>query len=168
MDLEIVKSALELAMDVVRKILSWIPARSPRKIKARGSWDRRREARTQRMSGLDLRLRTGFWLRFQRRVGIGKFEPLDLTRGMRDDMFQMLVFEAQHYEFSDRGSGAVLEAATVVDAAIDVVWKQWEIQPREARQAVLIVEEIARYLISKYNVRKIDRRIKERRASAGA
>lgn len=48
-----------------------------------------------------------------RRVGIGKLEPLDVTTSMRNDIFQALVLEAQHYVFSDPSSEAVFDPVTI-------------------------------------------------------
>jgi hypothetical protein len=152
---------------LVKKFASVLPGgKKARKIKERGTWERRVGGKDRRISSLEQRLRTGLWLEFHRQTGLGKFEPLNLTMTIRDQVCQAAVKEAQRYEFSDRTSGGLLDRATIVDSAIDIAWKDWESQPRDARGAVLIIEGIAHNLVSKYNVRKLDRRQNTRRASA--
>jgi hypothetical protein len=166
MDSEIAKDAMELTIKAAEKFVGWIPAGKPRKIKQRGSWERRRGPRDRRVSSLERRLRIGFWTEFQRRVAIGDSESFELTNICRDDLSGSLVKEARRYEFSDRMSGALLEPSTIIDCAIDVVWSELGSRFKQDRKAAPIIRKITSYLVSKYNIRNIDRRQKQRRASA--
>jgi hypothetical protein len=174
MDPQITKAAIEVGTKVaeslvpstVQKVLSWVSGGKSRKVKHRADWERRHGAKDRRISGIDVRFRKGFWFEYHRQSGAGKLDILNLTSQTREHLFQALVTEARRYEFSDRTSGATLEPSTIADSAIDIAWPTWKLQPREERHAVLLVEQIARSLLSKYNVRRIGRRQSQRRTSA--
>src|SRR5260370_5840774 len=122
MDPEISKTAIEVTAKVAQsmapaaftKILSWVSPGRGRKLKQRGSWERRRETGDRRILGLDRRLRKGLWLEYHRKTEAGKFDVLDLEAETRENLFSALVHEARRYEFSDRTSRAVLPVSTVV------------------------------------------------------
>jgi hypothetical protein len=175
MDPDISKTAIEVTGKVAqsiapaafKKVLSWVSPGRGRQLKQRGSWERRRDSTDRRISGLDRRLRKGLWLEYHRKTEVGKFDILELEKAQeRDTLFSALVNEARRYEFSDRASKAVLPVSTVVDSAVDVVSNRWKRQPKAERQAIVIVEGIAEYLFSKYNVTSIDQRQSQRRATA--
>jgi hypothetical protein len=85
---------------------------------------------------------------------------------MRDHLFQAFVSEGQNYRFSDR-TGTTIEPHTVAPTAIEIVLMQWKQQPEQERQAVLILEGIADYVLARYNVNVLGRRQQQRRVAAG-
>jgi hypothetical protein len=148
-----------LASNAVAKALAWLSGRRPSpKFDERAGWQRRSAIKDRRVSGLDQRLKKGFWFEYHRETEAGKFDTIELTPKNRNAMWIALVREAQRYEFTDRASGGRLDQPTIVDAALDVVWTEMKGTPREERRAVIMVEAVARYMFSKYNVRGIDRR----------
>jgi hypothetical protein len=174
MDPVIGKTAIDVTAKVAQtvapvaftKILSWVSAGRVRKLKPRGSWERRREMGDRRILGLDRRLRKGLWLEYHRKTEAGKFDILALEAKTRENLFAALVSEARRYKFSDRTSSTVLPVTTVVDGAIDVVFNRWKRLPKLERQAILIVEAVADHLFSKYNVTGVDHRQGQRRVAA--
>ena len=170
MDTEIGKAAMEvttkvaetIAPGVVKKVFSFISLGKTRKLKQRNERERR-VAGERRDSGIDLRLRKGFWLAYHRKTESGKFDVLEISLTSHDQLFEALVKEARNYHFSDRSSGMILEPSTIIDAAIDVKWAELRRAPKGQRQAILIVESIAEHLLSKYNVTRMDRRKAQRR-----
>ena len=91
---------------------------------------------------------------------------MELTQGNREALFLALVREAQHYDFYDRNSGSVLETTPIVDAAVNVICTEMKGTASEDRLAIILVEAVARYLLSKYNVLGNDRRQIKRRMQA--
>lgn len=159
-----------VAAPLARKVLSWIsPGGKLRPVQPRGRWERRQGEEDRRILGVPSRLRAGFWLEYHRRSGAGKTEVIEiLTLEKRRHLFQALVTEGRHYRFSDRTSDTTLLVSTIAAPAIDVVWMQWNQRPKEDRQAVLIVEGIADYLLANYNVSALHRRKNQRRAVAAS
>jgi hypothetical protein len=170
MDTELGKVAVEvttkvaetIAPSVVKKVFSFIALGKTRKITQRNERERRL-AGERRDSGIDLRLRKGFWLAYHRKTENGKFDVLEINLSSHDQLFQALVKEARNYHFSDRSSGIQLEPTTIIDSAIDVKWAELRNAPKGQCQAILIVESIAEHLLSKYNVTRVDRRKTHRR-----
>jgi len=170
MDTEITNAAVAMTTEfaetitpsVVKKVFSSISLGKTRKLKQRNERERR-VAGERRDSGIELRLRKGFWLAYHRKTENGKFDVLEINLTSHDQLFEALVREARNYHFSDRSSGTVVEPSTIIDAAIDVKWAELKRAPKGQRQAILIIESIAEHLLSKYNVTRIDRRKAQRR-----
>jgi hypothetical protein len=162
------KVAESLAPGAVKKVLSWMSGGKTPKATQTGDRQGPDARRDRRVSGVQSRLRKGLWMEYHRKSGLGVDSVLhNITSQTRDHLFHALVTESQRYKFSDRNLGAALEPSTIAGPAVDVVLAKWKLQPKEERQAVLIVEEIADYLLANYNVSRIDRRI-QNRASASA
>ena len=158
--------AESLASSRAKQALSWIAGgRAPRELKHRADFQRR-QSKDHRISGLDQRLRVGCWLQYHRETGAGKCDSVELTQGNREALFLALVREAQHYDFYDRNSGSVLETTPIVDAAVNVICTEMKGTASEDRLAIILVEAVARYLLSKYNVLGNDRRQIKRRMQA--
>jgi len=121
-----------------------------------GTSERRHESRDRRVSPLSQRLRKGLWLEFHRKTEAGKFDVLSFSQKTRDDLTGSMVIETGRYEFSDRPSGSVLEPDAVVDSVLNAKWAEWS--QRNDMPAVFLIESVAEYLLSKYNVARTDRR----------
>lgn len=162
------KIAESLAPPVIQKVLNWISKGKTRTAKPRADLERRHDKFERRISGVEQRLRIGFWLAYHRKSGAGKLDIVaTMTSQMREHLFQAMVKEARNYSFSDR-SGSPLKPNAIAGPAIDLVWMQWKQRPLEERQAVLVVEGIADYLLAQYNVVAVDRREKQRRAAVAS
>jgi hypothetical protein len=176
MDPEITKAAVEVTTKVAeslvpeafKTLVSKITFGRGRKTKPRSERDRRQGAPDRRLGDPIRRLRKGFWLAYHRKVEAGKFDILPPTLETRDHLFQALAQEAAHYQFYDRGSGAKLDAASVIDSSMDALWLLWKSRPKLERRAIVFIEEMAAHVASRYNVTKIDRRKGQRRKAASA
>jgi hypothetical protein len=129
----------------------------PAKARRKADWDPERDGE-RRISGVELRLRTGIWLQFHRKTGLGKFEPLATTEQNRDNLIHAFVVEGANYQFSERSSGVLLLPSTIASMTADIVCSRWSSRPEKERQAVLLTDEFANHILSSYNVRAVDRR----------
>jgi hypothetical protein len=121
-------------------------------------WERRERIKDRRVSGVDQRLRRGLWLEFHRRTDLGKFEPLPISLRSRDHLFDAAIREGVHYRFFDRDTGAETAILAVITAAIDVVWDAHYRQCTDEQRSVFIIDAVADYLLSKFEISMLDRR----------
>jgi hypothetical protein len=135
---------------------------TPREIEKRTGWERRSGSGDRRVSSVDRRLRTGFCIEYFRRTGAGKFDLLVLSHKTRQELFGALVTEASRYQFLDRSNGSILQPAAIIEEALEANWATWCHRPDSLNRAVLVLEEIAEYLMTKYKVNKVDRREQQR------
>ena len=156
------KKIIEITGEVVdsiglfKKAKGFFPSHNkPEKARRKADWDPERDGE-RRISGVELRLRTGIWLQFHRKTGLGKFEQLATTE--RDNLIHAFVVEGVNYQFSERSSGVLLLPSTIASSTADIVCHRWTSRPLKERQAVLLTDEFANHILSSYNVRAIDRR----------
>lgn len=161
---ETIKTAgTTVAAEVVKKVLNWIP----RKSKPEPKRDRRNNERRQ--NSLDLRMRTGVWLEFHRKTGLGKSElihPFGMKQ--RDDLTAAAVIEANRYELSDRSTGSPVRASAAVGQVLEAACAEWRKVPGPARTASVLTDALARQLLHAFNVRQPDRRESERKEVAAS
>jgi hypothetical protein len=124
----------------------------------RSDWERRQRTQDRRVSGVDQRLRRGLWLEFHRRTDLGKFESLPISLRSRDHLFDAAMREAVRYRFFDRTNGAETATLAVVMAAIDVVWDAYSRKCTDEQRSVFIIDAVADYLLSSFEISMIDRR----------
>lgn len=124
----------------------------------RSDWERRDRTQDRRVSGVDQRLRRGLWLEFHRRTDLGKFETLPISLRSRDYLFDAAMREAVRYRFFDRNNGAETATLAVTTAAVDVVWDAYSRKCTDEQRAVFIIDAVADYLLSNFEISMIDRR----------
>ena len=143
---------------VLKKVLPLVPKIKPAKARRKGDWDPRRD-KDRRISGIELRLKTGIWLHFHYKTGIGKFELMDPSESPTAALKQAFMEESVHYEFRDRNSlDTALAAATIATPAAEFALAKWLQLPSDRRHPVLLAEEFGGYVYLHYNVRPFDRR----------
>jgi TIR domain len=107
------------------------------------------------------RLRVGLWQQFAHATGLGKFDTVDVTRYSATKFAAALHVELSKYELYD-------EAKRQVDArwALSQAFEACE-TPSETK-AIYLVEKLASYLHSRFEVRSRDRRDLARRNESSA
>jgi hypothetical protein len=156
---KLVKAGGEVAETVgfLKKVLPLIQIK-PAKARRKGDWDPRRD-KDRRISGIQTRLKTGIWLHFHYKTGIGKFELLDPSESPTAALTQAFMEESVHYEFRDRNSlDTTLAAATIATPAADFALAKWLQLPSDRRHPVLLAEEFGAYVYLHYDVRPFERR----------
>jgi hypothetical protein len=126
--------------------------------------DRREGPAERRVSGVASRLRKGLWFEYHRKTEAGKFDILDSTVRTRQLLLEAFLPEVSRYEFSGHDSPRILAPSTILVTAIDAALERTGKLAR--RTAIVVVEEVARYLVSHYNIAMIDRRQTQRRQAA--
>jgi hypothetical protein len=143
------------SVGLVKRLRGLLPTRKPPKARRKGDWDPERDA-DRRTSSLELRLKTGVWLHFHRKTGLGQFQQMAGLE--RDNLIAAFVAEGVNYHFSERGSEALLTPSSIATSAVDVVCEKWGGRPMDDRPAIFMINELAEYVLFRYNVRAIDRR----------
>jgi hypothetical protein len=142
---------------VLKKVLPLISIK-PEKARRKADWDPRRD-KDRRISGIELRLKTGIWLHFHYKTGVGKFELLDPSESPTAALTQAFMEESVHYEFRDRNSrDTALAAATIATPAAEFALAKWLQIPSDRRHPVLLADEFGEYVYLHYDVRPFDRR----------
>jgi hypothetical protein len=157
------KKLIEMGTEVAdsiglfKRVTALLPARKPPAQKARRKvdWDPERDA-DRRISGHELRLKTGIWLHFHRKTGLGKAQPMETLQ--RGNLIAAFVEEGVNYQFSEHSSDALLMPSAIANKAADFACARWKERPTQDSEAYLVVEEFADYILTHYNVRMIDRR----------
>jgi hypothetical protein len=124
----------------------------------RSDWERRERTQDRRVSGVDQRLRRGLWLEFHRRTDLGKFEPLPISLRSRDHLSDAAMREAVRYRFFDRNTGAETATLAVITATIEAVWDAYSRKYTDDQRSVFMIDAIADYLLSKFEISIVDRR----------
>jgi hypothetical protein len=124
----------------------------------RSDWERRGLTQDRRVSGVDQRLRRGLWLEFHRRTDLGKFEPLSISLRSRDYLFDAALREAVRYRFFERNTLTEANTLVLIRAAVDAVWDAYSRKCTDEHRSVFVIDAVADYLLSKFDVSMIDRR----------
>ena len=155
MDPKDLSEAIEV-IGLAKKAVAFLPKPKPEKARRKSDWDPRRD-KNRRVSDVNLRLKTGIWLKFHFRTGYGKFEVLESSDA--DHLMSAFIAEGVNYQFSDRTSAdSLLMPATIALPAAEFACKKWIECPREKRFASVLTDEVGEYVLSHFNVRMIDRR----------
>jgi hypothetical protein len=144
------------SISLVKRVATAIfPASKPPTKRRRVDWDPERDG-DRRISGVELRLKTGIWIQFHRKTGLGKHQQMEtLDRG---SLIGAFVAEGVNYQFSEHSSDVLLVPSAIATKAADFVSKWWIKQSSGDCDAVRLTDEFADYVLSRYNVRMIDRR----------
>jgi hypothetical protein len=148
-------NTLGLDPKIIEKVKAFIPGNKPQNRRRGTDWDAGR-GKDRRKSGVALRLKTGIWLQFHRKTGMSKFQLMEFAE--RGDLQHAVISESENYQFSERGTGTLLLPGIVATSAVDHACSAWTEKPAKDRQAVLLIDEIAEYILKHYDVRMIDRR----------
>jgi len=125
------------------------------KTRRKADWDPNFDA-DRRISPVELRLRTGIWLHFHRKTGLGKTQRVESP--VRGDLIQAFVSEAVSYQFSTRETNTLLLPGSIAGQAADATRIQWMEIPIQDREALLLTDTMADYVLANYVVRRNDRR----------
>ncbi|HTB15077.1 MAG TPA: hypothetical protein VK752_26075 [Bryobacteraceae bacterium] len=149
-------SELIQAVSLAKKAVAMFPAPKPQKTRRKSDWDPLRD-KNRRKSAINLRLRTGIWLHFHYKTGHGKFQILETSES--EHLMSAFIEEAANYQISDRSaSDALVLPSTLALPAADFACAKWMEIPAHQRQAVMLADETANYVLSNFNVRMLDRR----------
>jgi hypothetical protein len=111
----------------------------------------------RRKNDVGERLRVGIWLQFHRKTGYGMTEVLDLPNS--GNLMRALITEGDRYEFSDPSSPEkTLMPSQFAAQAADIVCAPWKDLPDDRRRASVMTDEIAKYVVSNFTVRMVERR----------
>ncbi len=172
MDPTILKALFEAAIKGIGSLIAWLakkivwPGR-----KSRDGRERRRVPADRRVRGLEYRLRYGLWLQFHLKTDLGRTQLLGLSAQhlpaqQRSQLYDAAIAEAERYEFSTRGTATVLPSSAAVQSVLELACADWEALPRKQQFASALTDALADRLTRAFNIRMLDRRLKERRASA--
>lgn len=144
------------AIGLAKKAVAFLPKPKPEKARRKGDWEQGRD-KNRRVSKVDLRLKTGIWLKFHFRTGYGKFEVLDASDA--ENLMGAFLDEGVNYQFSDRtATDSLLMPAAIALPAADYACARWlECHPQK-RYASVLTDEFGEYVLRHHNVRMIDRR----------
>src|SRR5580698_7700920 len=126
-DPALVKAGGEVAETVgfLKKVLPLIPKIRPAKARRKADWDPKRD-KDRRISGVELRLKTGIWLHFHYKTGIGKSELMDPSETAPGALVDAFLQESVSYQFLDRNSTeTVIAAATIAEPAAEFALAKW-------------------------------------------
>jgi len=121
----------------------------------RGDWDSARD-KDRRISSIDRRLKFGIWLQFHRQTGLGQGEMLALPH--RQDLVDAFVTEGVNYVFLMKETDTILMPCSIADDAADCAWRKFSEVPLSERVAMGLTDAMANHILSKYVVRRNDRR----------
>jgi hypothetical protein len=97
------------------------------------------------------RLRVGLWQQFVHTTGLGKFDTFDLTRHSAAKLATALHVELSRYELYDQSKRPV-DPRAALDQALEACESPSEVK------AIYLIEKLASYLHSHFEVRSRDRR----------